>query len=56
MDVLCSRYCCWNCRSLTSLEGAPKKVGGDFDCSKCKVKFSEEDVVKISNVKGMIKV
>ena len=26
---------CSNCTSLTSLEGAPEKVGGDFNCSHC---------------------
>ena len=45
---------CANCYSLTSLEGAPKEVGGSFRCGRCKVKFTEEDVKKVSNVKGMI--
>ena len=26
---------CAGCTSLTSLEGAPQKVGGDFDCYNC---------------------
>ena len=25
----------YNCTSLTSLRGAPQKVGGDFWCSRC---------------------
>ena len=49
-------FSCFNCSSLTSLKGAPKEVGGDFSCFKCKGKFTEEDVKKVSNVKGMIKV
>ena len=69
---------CWGCKSLTSLEGAPKKVGGDFNCFGCHSlkslegipkeigrtfccvdcgsKFTQEDVKKISNVKGDIDV
>ena len=45
---------CRYCKSLISLEGAPKEVGGGFYCRNCKVKFSEEDVKNISNVKGKI--
>jgi len=26
---------CYNCPSLTTLEGAPQEVGGSFDCSDC---------------------
>jgi hypothetical protein len=42
--------------SLTSLEGAPKSVGRYFDCSSQRngVIFSEEDVRKVSDVKGRI--
>ena len=47
---------CHHCNSLISLKGAPKEVGGSFRCGRCKVKFTEEDVKKVSNVKGMIKV
>ena len=28
-------FICMKCPSLTSLEGAPQKVGGDFDCRMC---------------------
>ena len=49
-------FICAACDSLTSLKGAPKEVGGNFSCGRCKVKFTEEDVKKVSNVKGMIKV
>ena len=28
-------FICMKCTSLTSLEGAPQKVGGDFDCRMC---------------------
>lgn len=42
---------CNDCKSLTSLKGAPKEVGEQFVCSK---PFTEEDVRKISNVKGKV--
>ena len=45
---------CSGCDSLTSLEGAPKKVGGDFDCRRCGVKFEKEDVKKYTNAKKII--
>ena len=48
-------FYCYKCKSLKSLEGAPKKVGKHFNCSGCAIKFTEEDVRKISNVKGEIK-
>ena len=47
-------FYCSDCESLTSLEGAPKKVGGDFGCNDCKIKFTEDDVKKVSKVKGKI--
>ena len=47
-------FSCGYCNSLTSLEGAPKEVGRDFYCRSCKDKFIEEDVKKVSNVKGEI--
>ena len=47
---------CHNCTSLTSLEGAPEKVGWNFNCIHCKAEFTEEDVKKVSNVKGTIDV
>ena len=30
-----SDFNCENCKSLTSIEGAPEKVGGSFDCGYC---------------------
>ena len=48
-------FSCINCESLKSLEGAPKEVGGDFSCYGCASKFTEDDVRKISIVKGEIK-
>ena len=45
-------YCSYN--SLTSLEGAPEKVGGDFYCSNNAVKFTEEQVRAVCDVKGRI--
>jgi hypothetical protein len=46
----------FDCRynQLTSLEYAPKFVGNNFYCHDNKVKFTEEDVQKVSNVKGNI--
>jgi len=46
----------FDCRhnQFTNLEGAPSKVGGDFWCSHNKVKFSKDDVRKVSNVRGEI--
>ena len=46
---------CSYCKSLKSLEGAPEEVRRDFDCRGCAIKFTEDDVKKISNVKGEIK-
>ena len=40
--------------SLKSLEYAPEKVEGSFCCSNCVGKFTEDDVRKISIVKGKI--
>ena len=46
----------FDCRltSITSLEGCPKEVGGNFVCNDCKTQFTEEDVRKVSKVKGDI--
>ena len=49
-------FSCVYCDSLTSLKGAPKEVGGNFSCRVSYRTFYEEDVKKVSNVKGMIKV
>ena len=38
--------CSW-CENLTSLEGAPKKVGGNFTCSYCKSLTSLKDCPSI---------
>ena len=45
-------YCYKN--QLTSLKGAPIEVGSHFYCNDNKVKFTEEDVREVSNVKGEI--
>lgn len=39
---------------LESLDGAPKKVIGYFNCRNNKVKFTEDDVRKVCDVKGNI--
>lgn len=33
--IIKNDFSCSNCNSLTSLEGAPKEVGGDFSCYNC---------------------
>lgn len=50
------RFDCNDCPKLESLEGAQKEVDGDFECKSCGNKFTKNDVKKISNVKGKIKV
>ena len=39
-------FICSNCKSLTSLEGAPKEVGGDFSCFNCNSLTSLEGAPK----------
>jgi hypothetical protein len=46
-------FSCWD-NQLTSLIGAPKSVGGDFDCKSNRIKFTEDDVRAVSDVKGNI--
>ena len=46
---------CERCPSLKSLRDAPKEVGDDFECYECGTQFTEEDVKKVSNVKGKIR-
>jgi hypothetical protein len=53
IEVLGS-FICNGCKSLTSLEGAPKKVGYVFKCFECGVKFTEKDVKKFSDVADKI--
>ena len=47
-------YCFYN--NLTSLQGAPTSVGGEFNCSKQKngKKFTQQDVIDVCKVKGAI--
>ena len=45
---------CDFCDSLESLKDAPKNVGGYFNCCDCKVKFTKDDVEKVSNIKREI--
>jgi len=47
-----SFYCSFN--NLTSLTGAPKSVGGVFSCGFNEIKFTEEQVRAVCNVKGDI--
>ena len=47
-------FSCEYCNSLKSLEGAPKEVVGGFYCIKCGCYFTQEDVKKTSNIKGII--
>ncbi len=48
--VIGNFYCNWN--KLTSLEGAPQKVDRNFICHSNVVKFTEEQVRALCNVKG----
>ena len=43
-------YCSWN--NLTSLKGAPQKVDRHFICHSNDVKFTEEQVRAVCDVKG----
>ena len=43
-------YCSWN--KLTTLKGAPQKVDRNFICHSNVVKFTEEQVRALCNVKG----
>lgn len=45
---------CSYCTSLESLKGAPEKIGADFKCYGCGEQFTENDVKKVSKVKGKI--
>lgn len=49
-------FSCETNSSLISLEGAPKEVGGNFRCGYCPARFTENDVKKVSNVKGKISI
>ena len=49
-----SFHCDYN--NLTSLVGAPTSVGGSFNCSNNVVKFTEEQVRAVCDVKGNINV
>ena len=40
--------------SLNTLKGAPREVGGNFKYINCKIKFTEEEIKKVSNVKKYI--
>jgi hypothetical protein len=43
----------FNCsrNKLTTLKGVPQSLGGDFICLKNKVKFTEDDLRAVSDVK-----
>ena len=46
--------CSW-CKELTSLEGAPKEVKGDFYGSYCGKEFTKSDLPKGTIIKGNFK-
>ena len=48
----CGFWCC-DCKSLKTLEGAPKEVDVIY-CNDCGVQFTEEDVKKHTNIKERI--
>jgi len=39
---------------LISLKGIPKKIGGYFNCSKNKLNMTEEEIRKLSDIKGSV--
>ena len=45
-------YCSWN--KLTTLKGAPQKVDRHFICHSNNVKFTEEQVRAVCDVKGTV--
>ena len=45
---------CSYCPKLESLEGCPKVVSKTFYCSDCKRRFTNEEVMSLSEVKGYI--
>lgn len=47
-------FYCYDCKSLDSIVGAPQKVEGDFHCHDCKIEFTEDEVKKVCDVKGII--
>lgn len=47
-------FSCTYCSSLTSLEGAPKKVGGNFNCRRYSGKYTEDDVKKYTELEGYV--
>ena len=53
IDYIDGDFSCSN-NQLTTLEGAPREVGGNFYCYNNKVKFTEEQVRSVCNVKGKI--
>ena len=44
--IIKNDFICYDCASLTSLEGAPKEVRGSFDCHNCTSLTSLEDAPK----------
>ena len=52
--IIPANFYCTNCFELKSLRGAPKEVGGCFDCRYCDRWFDNDDVKKVSKVKGII--
>ena len=46
-------FYCWG-NELTSLKGAPKSVGRDFYCGYNTVKFTEQQVRALCDVKGRV--
>ena len=48
------KFDCMGCEQLNTLNGAPKEVGGNFDCSFVGKSFTKDDIEQLSNVKGSI--
>ena len=49
-------FSCYNCKSLISLKGAPKEVGGNFTCSGCNsltsLKGAPEKMIRFFDLKN----
>lgn len=47
-------FSCSNCPHITSLSGIPQYIGGNCDVRNCGKKFSEIDVMRVSDVTGSV--
>ena len=52
--VISGSFSCSYGKKLESLEGCPKKVGGNFYCNSCKHEFTKKEVESLCKVKENI--